>query len=65
MKKYYDVFRQFISEEHKNYKVMIGKVLASSLSGFIAGAIFASIFWAMVIFFLLFFPIIFNSHPYI
>ena len=63
MIKYYDFLRQFISEENKNYKVRIGKLLASSLSGFIAGAIFASIFWVVVMILLKFFPFIFIAYP--
>jgi hypothetical protein len=63
MKKYYDVFKQFICEEHKNFKVRIGNVLASSLSGFIAGAIFASIFWIFVMILLKLFPLISNYYP--
>ncbi len=37
------ITRDFISEDPRSFPVQIGKVLASSLSGFIAGAIFASI----------------------
>jgi len=33
----------FISHEHRRFKFKLGKILASSLSGFIAGFIVASI----------------------
>jgi len=36
---------EFISEEEKDYKWRLGKILASSLSGFIAGIIVASLFF--------------------
>lgn len=39
------IIRDFISKDPRNFKFKIGKVLASSLSGFIAGAIFASFIW--------------------
>lgn len=35
----------FISHDRKTFKYKLGKVLASSLSGFIAGLIVASIFF--------------------
>jgi len=44
--------RDFISKEQRDFKFQIGKTLASSLSGFIAGVIFASIFWIIIFFFL-------------
>jgi tetrahydromethanopterin S-methyltransferase subunit F len=34
---------EFISRENKKFKFQIGRLLASGLSGFIAGVIFASI----------------------
>jgi tetrahydromethanopterin S-methyltransferase subunit F len=40
MKKFIE---DFISNENKDYKFRIGKVIASSLSGFIAGFIVATI----------------------
>jgi hypothetical protein len=51
MNKIHNLFRDFISEEQRQFKFKIGKTLASSLSGFIAGVIFISIFW-IVLFFL-------------
>jgi len=41
--------RDFISEEQRQFKFKIGKTLASALSGFIAGVIFASIFWIIIL----------------
>ena len=40
----------FVSQEKKSYRFIIGKVLASSLSGFIAGFIFASVIWALAVY---------------
>lgn len=37
------VLRDFYSEEDRHYKFKIGSIKASSLSGFIAGAIFTLI----------------------
>ncbi len=39
--------RDFVSDEQRSFRFKIGHVLASSLSGFIAGAIFASIIWML------------------
>jgi len=52
MSKLQNFSRDFISEEQRHFKFKIGETLASSLSGFIAGVIFTSIFW-IIIFFLL------------
>jgi len=52
MKKIHNFFRDFISEEPRQFKFRIGKTLASSLSGFIAGVISASIFWFIFLYFL-------------
>jgi len=40
-----DLSRDFISSEPRTFKFKIGHRLASSLSGFIAGLIVASIVW--------------------
>jgi len=37
--------QEFISQEEKIYKFKLGHMIASSLTGFIFGAIFASIIW--------------------
>ncbi|MDO8443081.1 MAG: hypothetical protein Q7S81_02395 [bacterium] len=63
MEKIYNSTKQFICDEHRKFKFRIGNILASGLSGFIAGVVFASIFWVMVILFLKYFPIIFQSNP--
>ncbi len=46
-----DVKRDFVSEEKRWFKFKIGSVLASGLSGFIAGVVFASIVWGILLFF--------------
>ena len=43
------ILKDFISEENREFKFKIGKILASALSGFIAGVIFTSIFLAVII----------------
>jgi len=40
--------RDFISQEKREFCFKIGGTLASSLTGFVAGVIFASIFWGVV-----------------
>ncbi len=42
------IIRDFISEEKRKYKFRLGRVLASALSGFLMGAIAATIFWVVV-----------------
>lgn len=44
--------RDFISKEERDYKYRIGKTLASSLSGFIAG-VFATLLFLIIVAFLL------------
>ncbi|TSC60405.1 MAG: hypothetical protein LiPW15_283 [Parcubacteria group bacterium LiPW_15] len=39
------VVDDFVSHEKRSFRFKLGKLLASSLSGFIAGVILASIFW--------------------
>jgi len=41
----YSVISEFISHETRKFRFKIGHHIASSLSGFIAGAAFASIIW--------------------
>lgn len=43
-----NIARDFISDEKRNYKVKVGGLIASSLSGFICGIIVASIIWIVV-----------------
>ena len=42
------IIRDFVSEEQRDYNFKIGAVIASSLSGFIAGFVVASIIWMLV-----------------
>lgn len=45
---------EFVSnEDHKRYKFKIGRHVASSLAGFVAGSIVVSIIWAVFYYFLL------------
>ena len=44
-----ELLKDFVSEEERYFKFKIGKILASSLSGFIAGGIVASIIWIIVL----------------
>jgi hypothetical protein len=46
------IFSGFTSGESQNFKYKVGKMLASSLSGFIAGVIATTIFWIVAIVFL-------------
>ncbi|MDD5710860.1 MAG: hypothetical protein PHV43_02045 [Candidatus Colwellbacteria bacterium] len=43
------VSRDFISEENREYKFKIGKLVASSLAGFVFGVLGASIVWIIII----------------
>jgi len=43
------VTRDFVSEEGREYKFKIGKLIASSLSGFVCGVLGASIVWIIII----------------
>ena len=38
-----EILREFISNEKRSYKLKFGKVIASSLAGFVIGAIVATI----------------------
>jgi len=60
-----DILKQFVCGEEKSFKVRIGKLLASSLSGFIAGAVFASIFWITVIILFKYFPVIREAYAFL
>ena len=39
----------FVSIEKRSYRYKLGTVVASSLSGFVAGAVVASIVWMMFV----------------
>jgi acid phosphatase family membrane protein YuiD len=40
-----NITRDFVSQETREYKVKMGHLLASALSGFIAGVVVSSIIW--------------------
>ncbi|MEI7424714.1 MAG: hypothetical protein WCK10_01185 [Candidatus Staskawiczbacteria bacterium] len=40
-------FREFVSEEKRNFKISLGTTMASSLAGIVAGVILASIVWSI------------------
>ena len=42
-------WRDFISEEQRDFRVRIGYTLASSLFGFVGGIILSSIIWLIVL----------------
>lgn len=42
------ITRDFISKEDRDFRFKIGQLLASSLSGFIAGLIVMGIIWVVV-----------------
>ena len=44
------VLRDLISKEEREFKCKIGSVIASSLAGFLAGVIVASIVWGVFVF---------------
>lgn len=44
--------QEFISPETRSYRFQIGRHIASSLSGFIAGVISASIVWYLIVYYL-------------
>lgn len=46
-----NISRDFVSKEQREFKFKIGSLMASSLAGFLAGAIIVSIIWAMVIYY--------------
>ncbi len=46
------LMRDFISNDSQVYNFKLGTVIASGLSGFIAGAIGASVAWELFIFYL-------------
>ncbi len=46
------VIKDFVSEEEKSYKFRLGTLIASSLSGFIAGMVVASaLIWVLLNYF--------------
>ena len=63
MTKLYNFLSNFICRGYHEFKFKIGNLTANSLSGFIAGVLFASIFWIIVALFLKYFPIIALTYP--
>jgi hypothetical protein len=55
--------KEFVCEENRKFKFRVGNMLASGLSGFVAGAVFASIFWMVAMLFVKYFPVIFQANP--
>ena len=45
-----NLFRDFYSQDPRSFKFKLGNLLASSLSGFVAGVIFATIIWWVIIY---------------
>jgi len=45
------LFKDFILDQDGKFSLQFGKVMASSLSGFLAGAVSASIVWFAVVWF--------------
>ncbi len=46
------IAQDFVSQEKRTFRLSIGRILASSLTGFIAGVIVASILWIVGIWYL-------------
>lgn len=42
-------FREFVSDEKRNFKVSLGTTIASSLAGIITGVVLASMVWYICI----------------
>jgi hypothetical protein len=41
----YEILKDFVSQEQRGFRFKVGRHLASSLSGFVAGVVVASIVW--------------------
>lgn len=48
-----ELFRDFVSQENREYRIKLGRLVASSLTGFVGGVIVASIIWAMAVSYLI------------
>jgi len=46
------MMQEFVQVEGRNFKFKIGSLVASSLSGFLAGVAVTSVFWALNIYIL-------------
>lgn len=44
---------EFVSQDPRKYRFKLGTHVATSLSGFIAGAVVSSIIWGIIVYFLL------------
>lgn len=49
-----EIKSEFVSDDNRHYRFHIGRHNASALSGFIAGAVLATIIWFAVAFFMIF-----------
>jgi len=49
------ILNEFVSNDGRKFKFKIGRSVASSLSGFIAGVVVGSIGWILVLYFCNFF----------
>jgi len=43
------IARDFVSQESRDFKFQVGRLIASALAGFVAGVVGASIIWITVI----------------
>lgn len=50
MAKIHSLRNEFICKDAHAYKVQIGRTVASSLAGFVAGVILTSIMWGLVVY---------------
>ena len=46
------IAQEFVSQEQRDFKFKMGHMVASALSGFVAGAVVASIVWLAIVFIL-------------
>lgn len=51
MEKLKNYLGEFAEDGSREFKFKIGKIMASSLSGFVAGVILSSILWAIAVYF--------------
>lgn len=42
----------FVEEEPDGYRIKFGRKISSGLAGFVAGAVFASIVWGLILYYL-------------
>jgi len=46
------ILRDFVSHEQRQYNFKLGQVVASALTGFLAGLISASIIWMLALYYI-------------